>query len=1386
MKHLVSLLVAGLALAVPAFAAQDYYVNNTEGVGSDDYDGKAPAWDGTHGPKFRIQAAINAASSGSGDVIHIAAGTYGDDQGYVAKADAMGYYDCRLCIAKNITIVGAGRGKTILLGKLADTDTKSGTGALPGLLIGTAGKNCRISGITFRDCASNSSYQNGTAVLFTGSGREFADMPWIADCAFENCYSGGGAVACVNVARTIVSDCLTSDSASVGCEANFVHCIFTRNSHGLNNSAPIKDNPLLRKGRYVINCTFARNSSATAVSSAKPTCMYNCVVVESTVNASIRAENIFNCVSQSGDTALEATAKGDNVTGRNFQLAAPIFDDYRPVADLTVFSFSTKPGVPTAGKLAWLDGVPEEFRLKDFHGNPVVADEEGRICAGAVQTKMYPTTGIYSSQLVIDGHSPAVPRKTNKYETYYAMFDEWPRVFRIEAMPERKAGLYSYFLGIYNGVLRFPEADGSAFLVLEKGHFSENATIRTATQELWVKKTGSDETGDGSEGNPYLTIQQAVDQVANTNGHYAVIHVGPGEYADGGKPAPDETQTNRVSVWQGSAFVAIRSTDGAARTVIRGKRSASANGLGPDAVRCVKMRNGQSQLQGFTLTDGYGADTADTTVTGGGAAFFGSGERTLVTDCVISNCFCVFGQPLIYQCTLMRCRVARNGAAKPLRPTNILKTSYAVNSVFVDNCAELTLFTDVAAAHCTFDEPLGNTMALASSHGYLANCIVGASYGTSPSTSKKKMLGSVFAANYAYNATDGVNVENVNFIKRDPCFADAAGRDLRLVSSSPAIGNALNAWKPGNGDWTDAQLYSNYYRWIAKDMEGSDPYFVNGKPTIGAYFKPATQAVKVTGRKGVTVATNVTSEQIGFDEEISVSATSAGRPLTGLIVNGELLEGVTSISIVPSEHDFAPVYDISAGDPMTWYADAVNGDDEKNDGWSEATAKKTIKAAFEFIEPGEKVVALPGTYDCESMTYGDDLTIDNVRMTLPARVIVPQGVTVESRDGAEKTVIRGEFADTETRVGEGAMRCVVLRPDSRIRGFTLTGGATYGEKNAANGQGGGVLSSMLSAKTASITCNIEDCIISNNVAYYYGGGGSNGNYYRCRFLGNTVPNDYGAGGVNEPKLLCDCVIDRNVGNYGAAETYSVVNCTFGANNVKANGSAATPLQCDPGSAVWKVYNTLFLGGGWSNVRWAYNCAMPTGYTLATAQTDPAKYARENIFRGDVPADADYRPLLASVAVDQADPGYRPAAASERDALGGQRVYNGALDIGALEADWRPQYAKDIAARLTVTDASPEVVESDSGTVLLSEGTTLEATWKGRPEGSTGYTLNFRVAEGGSAEVTVNGETKTFGAGLQSYAFDSESAVCELAVAATAGEVEILKSRRNLGMCVIVR
>jgi hypothetical protein len=78
-------LLASLAVAiVPAdtvIAATSIYVNAT--AGDDSWDGQAPAWDGTHGPKKTIQAGVNVVDIGG--TVNVAAGVY-DEQVVVTKS----------------------------------------------------------------------------------------------------------------------------------------------------------------------------------------------------------------------------------------------------------------------------------------------------------------------------------------------------------------------------------------------------------------------------------------------------------------------------------------------------------------------------------------------------------------------------------------------------------------------------------------------------------------------------------------------------------------------------------------------------------------------------------------------------------------------------------------------------------------------------------------------------------------------------------------------------------------------------------------------------------------------------------------------------------------------------------------------------------------------------------------------------------------------------------------------------------------------------------------------------------------------------------------------------------------------------------------------------
>ena len=147
------------------------------------------------------------------------------------------------------------------------------------------------------------------------------------------------------------------------------------------------------------------------------------------------------------------------------------------------------------------------------------------------------------------------------------------------------------------------------------------------------------------------------------------------------------------------------------------------------------------------------------------------------------------------------------------------------------------------------------------------------------------------------------------------------------------------------------------------------------------------------------------------------------------------------------------------------------------------------------------------------------------------------------------------------------------------------------------------------------------------------------------------------------------------------------------------------------------------------------------------------------------------PLAGSVAIDAGDMSQTPASLGDTDLAGGQRVYNGAMDIGCYEHDWRPKFAADLGKGLTVASASPEVYEGAGGVVTLPGGS-LEAGWSNATGRNRGYVGNVQVTGNGTLEIMRNGEafkTVTSADGAQTFRLYSSLALEQLTFSYAPGE-----------------
>ena len=1179
----------------------------------------------------------------------------------------------RANIKKKLTIRSkngrASRDVTRIVGAYAtgggDSDPVGiGTGAIRGLCFTSASSGSRVEGITFYRSAAGSVSDSTNLSDCGGGAVVMGDDTKVdfVDCAFVECRArrGGGLYhnahgnANLQAVRCLFKNCadLKFGSAMRGGAAYF--CVFdgnclARSVSGGTSPSTVFDTgngrPAFSYGYRAINCTFVNNQLAGLVVDGVACFkggIYNNLFQRNqdgnnSYGVQFKSTSFSTLVSNGW---VDALTNQVSVTSK-LNVFSPFDGDYR----LTVNSDAIGAGSATP-----LAKIPEEFRYTDYNGETI--DPAGVINAGAVQEAITEAASGVSfadnayGTWTLDGETVS-PGFGGTWKGSIG----WPVPLHLGFVPNEGRALIRFAIG---GSPVWPLRDDTAWLHSSRIGIARGADVSTTTNIYYADPVnGSDDTGDGSEANPYKTLNKAVNATNATH----VVFAKAGDYCT----AEESFANNKNRVVVPSTLAGnlrVVAVEGPENTFISGASDPStSNGTGANAVRCIAVastNNHCAAFQGFTLRDGRTGDKS--AVPSQGAALyninnaFTNFDTGVLLDCVVTNCSgnragCISGGSA-YRCRFYDCKSFNSGGQCVLRYCSIFSSSFT-------GCGgQSQLFGNTAKGYnCTIYGSVGDapqsiyTKPSDNSYGYLYNCVSGRPSGTdiNEATTDGQLVNTLYCRMASTNPNTLMASTNPNTfttaVKETPLkLMDAAGGDYRLLPDSAGV-------------------------WLASTAYLKSCMDIDGKPFA---FKDDHYQAGCHAMRGSTI-----------------------------------------------------------------YVDATNGNDE-NDGSSEGEAFRTLAAVMNAADYGDTVIALPGTYDSGTMVPTQAESCYTAAPTLPARVVVKGGVTLESRDGVETTVIKGAASTSSGRsdgCGDGAVRGVFLCVGATLRGFTVTGGRTlYLTSGTIDSMGGGVCGPYDSTDGSAMQWRglVEDCIISNNVARS-GGGAQYGTYRNCRFFGNSTYNlGYG---------LCrafaeGCAFKGN-GSSGNSTLYDckVVNCTVLGGQASNNG-----LVCNEGVADYlPIFNSIVLGNYKSGV--TTNCCFLTGATNKATVTP-----RENgNITGDASiVDADGKPVADVAVIDAGDASFCSAALlAGRDVAGARRVLNSTIDIGAFEYDWGVPWAKTLGNRRLTIDDMPSDAALAGNRLTFADGT-VSMTWeKGRSNAP--YIYNVRVIGNGTLTVTVNGE-----------------------------------------------
>ena len=1311
-----------------------------------------------------------------GDSIEVAPGVYNEGLANVGHWWGSG----RLKLGRKVYLYASGSAEeTIIEGSRGEDRVKCI------MAEGADAAESIIKGFTLRNGWSDSKRWNGDQLVdssaagnggavhssINGTGS-FLTGPYVVDCVIENCDSSSGGFA---MGGTFVRCKIGNTVNNGGYFCNYVrliNCVVSGVRKLTSDGAPNSANICNSK---IINTTFA--DSFFTIWWINPTEVYN---------------SILNISNNGVAGAVTKAATIDEVAGTP-QMLSPLTGNFSPRAGSTA---------ATLGDAAYLAdlNLPNEGEGSVFNVDPYLdinhtpIPTTGTIAAGAIQTPVTPQYGTLTlTSVMID--EAGNPHAANSYLSP----DTYPKSYRFGHPNSEATGrvlYYSLTSGSTTSNWKLPRDANDEYDYVDvlppptaADPVLKLSAALTSKIVKWADPKADPLTADGTREHPYATLQEAMDAVtAATTGGEGLIIAKAGTY----KPGPNDEGVVSAA-WNGTTgkfmlktnthVIRLIAEEGPEKTFIMGRPDPDTGTYGANAVGGFFGGSGL-RVQGFTFTGCYASsdDLHDPNWSTGRAICYSYDAETYYSDCVFSN---NVGVVRLVAGTLQRCKIVNNTAG-----TGLFLTGSKAYSCLIANNTVLSgqIFpgpfgaTEQHVVNCSI---AGNTCSsvFADNSGLkVANTVVANGGAT------------VFESNGHYGCVyDGFTTWNeANYLKAKPYFANVAKADLRMGGMSDGLTYGISLWDanaPLALFYCDRDVNYNLVK-----------VYADGSVLPGALVSVATGVYVDAGEVGglaLSAGEAGSICEIGEEETLTISGTAATRPVVGAMVNGvpqnfaDLDGHVLTFTAASGNAVVSPIYS------SVWYC-SPTGLDTAAGGYP--SAPRSLQSALTDAVSGDTVKALAGTYDSGTMIQDGTYTAsgETYPYAVRSRALVKTGVTLESVEGRAATIIKGAAATIEDAkyseapdgagLGADAIRGVYLESQAKIKGFTIADGHT--RERLADGKeahshietsGGGVIGrGNYNSSGWDDLPTVEDCIVTNCVAFR-GGGVYCARVVNSILCGNTCC--YIGGAMEGGKIYGSLVYGNKAffpylaAHRGCYDLKHANHTTF-FDHLHIDSGWTTFINC----LFYKVYMPNATPQVFHNV-----FSATSGVDVNKFPADSGNYVVED---ENLAYDENYRPIVGhneaidfgSIAASETEPDFL----SGPDVLGGQRIYNGVMDAGALEGDWRGTYAQDFnkKGRVAVLTASPsvhEVGEEVKSVQLPNEATlSLEVAATSKP-----FAVPVRVLGGGTLTVTV-------GEDVSQYTADTtiELGADEISTATFAytgmGAAEIGSFKKNSGFLMFLR